>query len=134
MRREVTVLSTFSRVRCVTVGLLLLFVGLAAPALGQDHTLVVLSHTNHTVYELDPATGRVLHEFVAPDQPHEAAITADGGTIFASIPMAAFVEIIDGKTFKEKGRIESDYFKRTPQLRRANLPGVVSQVRRPTSQ
>jgi YVTN family beta-propeller protein len=115
---------TFSRVRAVTAGLLLLFVGLAAPARGQDHTLIVLSHTNHTVYELDPATGKVLHEFVAPDQPHEAAITADGGTIFASIPMAAFVEIIDGKTFKEKGRIESDYFKRTPQPRRAGRNGA----------
>jgi YVTN family beta-propeller protein len=107
----------------VSVGLLLLC-GRATPARGQDHTLIVLSHTNHTVYELDPATGRVLHEFVAPDQPHEAAITADGGTIFASIPMAGFVEIIDGKTFREKGRIESDYFKRTPQPRRAGRNGA----------
>lgn len=115
---------TFTPVRAVTIGLLLLFIGRAAPAHGQDHTLIVLSHTNHTVYELDPATGKVLHEFVAPDQPHEAAITADGGTIFASIPMAGFVEIIDGKTFKEKGRIESDYFKRTPQPRRAGRNGA----------
>lgn len=84
-----------------------------------DHSVVVLSHSNHTVYEIDPATGRTLHEFVAPDQPHEAAITADGGTIFASIPAAAFVEILDGRTFAEKGRIESEYFKRTPQPRRA---------------
>ena len=52
----------------------------------QQHTLVVLSHSNHTVYELDPASGRILHEFTAPDQPHEGAITADGATIFASVP------------------------------------------------
>jgi YVTN family beta-propeller protein len=83
----------------------------------HDHTLVMLSHTNHTVYEVDPANGQILHEFVAPDQPHEAAITADGSTVFASVPMAAFVEILDGKTFKERGRIDSDYFKRTPQVR-----------------
>lgn len=110
---------TFSPARAVTVVLLLLFGGLGRDpsANAQGHTLIVLSHTNHTVYELDPETGRVVHEFVAPDQPHEAAITADGRTIFASIPMAAFVEIIDGQTFKEKGRIESDYFKRTPQPR-----------------
>src|SRR5437763_9941170 len=38
--------------------------------------------------------------------------------------MAAFGEIIDGKTFKEKGRIESDYFKRTPQPRRAGRNGA----------
>ncbi len=117
---------TFSPVRVVTVGLLLMFIGFgrATLARAQDHTLIVLSHTNHTVYELDPATGKVLHEFVAPDQPHEAAITADGGSMFASIPMAGFVEIIDGKTFKEKGRIESDYFKRTPQPRRAGRNGA----------
>ena len=51
-----------------------LIVAAVATASGQDHTLVVLSHSNHTVYELDPATGRILHEFVTPDQPHEAAI------------------------------------------------------------
>src|SRR6266700_7733869 len=112
---------TQSALRVLTIRVLLLCMGLgrAAVAGASDHTLIVLSHTNHTVYELDPATGKVLHEFVAPDQPHEAAITADGGTIFASIPMAAFVEIIDGRTFNEKGRIESEYFKRTPQVRRA---------------
>ena len=78
----------------------------------RTHTLVVLSHSNHTVYEMNPATGAVVHEFVAPDQPHEAAITADGATVFASVPAAGFVEILDGRTFKEKGRIDSDHFRR----------------------
>src|SRR5438445_13862581 len=78
----------------------------------QTHTLIVLSHSNHTVYELDPQSGRVLHEFVAPDQPHEGAVTADGATIFASVPAASIVEILDGRTFKEKARISSDFFKR----------------------
>src|ERR1051326_988192 len=88
------------------------------------HTLIVLSHSNHTVYEVDPATGRAVHEFVAPDQPHEAAISADGSTIFAAIPAAAFVEILDARTFSEKGRIESEYFKRSPQPRRAGRNGA----------
>ena len=81
-------------------------------AQGRAHTLVVLSHSNHTVYDMNPATGAVVHEFVAPDQPHEAAITADGRTVFASVPAAGFVEILDGATFKEKGRIDSDHFRR----------------------
>jgi len=81
-------------------------------AQGRTHTLVVPSHSNHTVYEMNPATGAVVHEFVAPDQPHEAAITADGRTVFASVPAAGFVEILDGATFKEKGRIDSDHFRR----------------------
>jgi YVTN family beta-propeller protein len=96
----------------------------ATAASAQDHTLLVLSHSNHTVYELDPASGRILHEFVTPDQPHEAAITADGATIFASVPAASFVTILDGRTFKEKGRIETEYFKRPPQARRAGRDGA----------
>jgi YVTN family beta-propeller protein len=110
------------------LGLMTITLVATVPAGGQppvhDHSLVVLSHSNHTVYEVDPSNGQILHEFVAPDQPHEAAITADGGIVFASVPMAAFVEILDGKTFKEKGRIESEYFKRTPQVRqgRAGAP------------
>ena len=85
----------------------------------QTHSVIVLSHSNHTVYDLDPATGRVLHQFVAPDQPHEAAITSDGATVFASVPAASIVEILDGGTLAEKGRIESEYFKRTPRARAA---------------
>src|SRR4029078_13355960 len=71
----------------------------AAPVLRaqtRDHTLIVLSHSNHTVYELDAASGTVVHEFVAPDQPHEAAITRDGATVFASVPAASVVDILDG--------------------------------------
>ena len=91
-----------------------LLAGVAAiiVAQGRTHTLVVLSHSNHTVYEMNPATGAVVHEFVAPDQPHEAAITGDGRTVFASVPAGGFVEILDGATFKEKGRIDSDHFRR----------------------
>ncbi len=92
-------------------------------ARAQAHTLIVLSHTNHTVYEVDPTSGVVLHQFVAPDQPHEAVVTADGGTIFASIPMAAFVEILDARSFTEKGRIESEYFRRTPMPGRPGRDG-----------
>src|SRR3989442_14566355 len=104
------------RFRVFALSWLILF-ACSASARSQDHTIIALSHSNHTVYEVDPATGKILHEFVAPDQPHEAAITSDGATIFASIPAGAFVEILDGKTFKEKGRIETEHFKRSPQAR-----------------
>jgi len=91
--------------------------GAQRPAAGTGHTVIVLSHTNHTVYEIDPASGMILHQFVAPDQAHEAAISSDGMTIFASVPAAALVEILDARTFTEKGRIVSDFFKRTPLVR-----------------
>ena len=44
-------------------------------ARAQDHTLIMLSHSNHTVYEIDPATGKALHEFVAADQPPGSGTT-----------------------------------------------------------
>ena len=122
-------MSPASRPRLFPLGLTLVALVLASTALphGQapagDHTLILLSHSNHTMYEVDPATGKVLHEFVAPDQAHEAAISADGKTIFASVPQAALVEIVDATTFKQVGRIETEYFKRSPQKPRPSRNG-----------
>jgi YVTN family beta-propeller protein len=96
-------------------------------AFAQTHTVIVLSHGAHTVYELDPTTGKILHEFAAlyargdtackaarqACEPHEAAISPDGRTIFASVPAGPFVEILDGITFKEKGRVETELFTRS---------------------
>jgi YVTN family beta-propeller protein len=114
---------TTTRIRIAATTLSLLAIACARPVAAQGHTIVALSHTNHTVYEVEPATGRILHEFLAVDQPHEAAITPDGQTVFASLPMAGFVEILDARTFKEQGRIETEYFKRTPLPRRAGRDG-----------
>ena len=88
---------------------------MSVAVVAQNHTIIALSHNDHSVYKLDPATEKVLHQFKAPNQPHEAAISADGKTIYASIPLnASLVEIIDASTFSEKGKIESELFKKTP--------------------
>jgi DNA-binding beta-propeller fold protein YncE len=76
----------------------------------QTHTLIALGHADHSVNELDLTTGRILRTFTAVDEPHEAAISQDGKTIYASIPAAGDVVILDGETFKEKGKIESSFF------------------------
>lgn len=95
--------------------LALLGLGLAvAPIFAQSHTLIVLSHRNHTAYELDPESGRVLHEYIAPDQPHEATVSPDGKRIFVAVPQGPVVEILEGESLKPVGRIESPEFKRTP--------------------
>jgi YVTN family beta-propeller protein len=86
----------------------------AAPLVAQSHTLIVLSHRNHTAYELDPATGKILHEYTAPDQPHEATVSPDGKRIFLAVPQGPTVEILEGESMKPIGRIESPEFKRTP--------------------
>ena len=86
----------------------------AAPLVAQSHTLIVLSHRNHMAYELDPESGKVLHEYEAPDQPHEATVSPDGKRIFLAVPQGPVVEILEGETMKRIGRIESPEFKRTP--------------------
>jgi YVTN family beta-propeller protein len=84
---------------------------LPASAIAQPHTIVALSHSDHTAYEVDPATGKILHQFTAVNEPHEGIASADGKTFYAAIPNGPHVVILDGATFKEIGKIESEYFK-----------------------
>jgi YVTN family beta-propeller protein len=91
-----------------------------APAAGT-HTLLVLSHNDHTAYELDPASGKILRSFKAIDQPHEGAVSADGKIVFVAVPNGPVVSILDGETFNEMSRIETPLFKRTPR-RAPNAP------------
>jgi YVTN family beta-propeller protein len=83
-----------------------------APAIAaaQAHTIVALSHSDHSAYEIDPATGKILHQFVAVDQPHEGIASKDGKTFYAAVPNGPHVVILDATTFKEKGKIDSPFF------------------------
>jgi len=94
-----------------TVLLIACILTLPATAIAQSHTLVALSHADHTAYELDPATGKILHQFTAADEPHEGVASPDGRTFYAAVPNGPHVVILDAVTFKEIGRIESEYFK-----------------------
>jgi YVTN family beta-propeller protein len=77
----------------------------------QQHTVVALSHSDNTVYELDGATGRIVNKFTAENQPHEAIVSPDGKTIFAAIPQAGHVVMLDAATFTLKKKIESPFFR-----------------------
>lgn len=97
--------------------LVLTVIGLVAAAslvTAQSHTLIVLSHRNHTAYELDPESGRILHQYEAPDQPHEATVSPDGKRIFVAVPQGKVVDILEGETLTRVGRVESPEFSRTP--------------------
>src|SRR5919108_2719426 len=81
----------------------------------QSHTIIALGHGDFSVNEVDTSSGTILHVFKAVNQPHEAAISPDGRTIYASVPQAGHVVILDATTFKEKGRIDTPFFHgRTP--------------------
>ncbi len=83
--------------------------------LAQKHTIIALGHNDFSVNEIDPATGKTVQKFTAKNQPHEAAISPDGKTIYASVPQAGHVVIL-GPTLEEKARIETPFFHgRTPQ-------------------
>jgi DNA-binding beta-propeller fold protein YncE len=82
--------------------------------LAQKHTIIALGHNDFSVNEIDPATGRIVQKFTAKNQPHEAAISPDGKTIYASVPQAGHVVIL-GPTLEEKSKIETPFFHgRTP--------------------
>ena len=88
-----------------------LLVLVPAAAAAQPHTIVALSHSDFTAYEVDPASGKILNQFKALNQPHEGVASPDGKTFYAAIPNGPHVVILDAATFKEKGKIESEFFR-----------------------
>jgi YVTN family beta-propeller protein len=94
----------------VAVALLVALSG--AEAWAQQHTVIALSHSDNTAYELSSDGGSILHRFTAENQPHEAIVSPDGRTVFVAIPGAGHVVILDATDFREKGKIESPYFRR----------------------
>jgi YVTN family beta-propeller protein len=98
---------------------------LGALAYGQavkdEYTLMVLSHQNQMLYDIDMSSGTILRELKldSANDPHEAAISPDGNTIFVSIPDSTRVLAVDTRTFRQRAQIESEYFKRPP-LKLAN--------------
>jgi YVTN family beta-propeller protein len=95
-----------------------------AAARAQSHTIVALSHSDNTAYELDPATGKILNQFTAVNQPHEGVASPDGKTFYAAIPNGPHVVILDAATFKEKGRIESPFFRSSRENGSASPHGI----------
>lgn len=75
----------------------------------QEHSVIALSHSDHTVYEVSPTLG-IINQFTAENQPHEGVATADGDMMFIAIPNGPHVVILDTETFTEIDKIESDYF------------------------
>lgn len=89
-----------------------LLAALAPGVHAQQHTIIALSHSDHTVYELAADGGRILHRFTAEDQPHEAIVSPDGATIFAAVPAAGHVVVLNAADFSVRGKIETPYFRR----------------------
>ena len=93
-----------------TLAILTVAALLPVAAAAQPHTIVALSHTDHTIYEIDPASGRLMHTFMATEQPHEGVAAPDGRTYYAAIPNGPHVVVLDAATFTQKALITSPFF------------------------
>src|SRR5262245_22012396 len=104
----------------------LLFVSFSQTVLAQQHTIIALSHNDYTVYELDPASGKIASQFKAEHQPHEGVVTRDGKTVFATIPSAGHVVVLDAtQNLRLIKKIDSEYFKRLPRTKDGSGLGEV---------
>ena len=97
---------------------------LPVTAAAQSHTLVALSHEDHTAYEIDPATGQVVHKFTAQNQPHEGVASPDGRTYYLAVPNGPHVVVLDGQTFAQKAIVESPFFTSTKNKGSASPHGI----------
>src|SRR5688500_11219676 len=77
----------------------------------QQHTVIALSHSDNTIYQLNGDGGGLMNKFTAENQPHEAIVSPDGTTIFAAIPQGPHVVMLDGATLALRKKIESPFFR-----------------------
>lgn len=106
------------------IAALLLALSLPGLAAAQPHTVVALSHTDFTAYEIDPATGKTLKTFKAAEQPHEGIASPDGRTYYVAVPNGPHVVVLDGQTFAQKAVVSSPYFTSSRPNKSASPHGI----------
>jgi YVTN family beta-propeller protein len=90
----------------------------AANASAEEHTVIVLSQGDRTVYDVDQDSGKVLNQVQLAGVPTEAVFSWDERSLFVSVPDQGYISIINVATFKEASRLTKPEFKRA-----ANSPG-----------
>jgi len=71
-----------------------------------DHrTLAVVAIGTNAVVFIDTATNTVRHVTYVGRAPHEAFFTPDGGEVWVTVRGENYVDVLDGHTFGETGRI-----------------------------
>jgi YVTN family beta-propeller protein len=71
-----------------------------------DHrTIAVVSIGSNSVAFIDTATNTVKHVTYVGRAPHEAFWTPDGEEVWVTVRGENYVDVLDGRTFKEKTRI-----------------------------
>ena len=71
-----------------------------------DHrTLAVVAIGTNAVVFIDTATNTVRHVTYVGRAPHEAFFTPDGREVWVTVRGEDYVDVLDGHTFAETGRI-----------------------------
>jgi YVTN family beta-propeller protein len=83
----------------------------ATRASAEDHTVLLLSQSDRTVYDMDPASGKVINQVQLGGAPTGAVFSFDEQSLFVSVPDQGYISIIDLHTFKEVSRLTKPEFK-----------------------
>ncbi len=106
------------RVIYLLCALVVLMLYPVANASAEDHTVIVLSQGDRTVYDVDASSGSVVNKIQLEGAPTEAVFSWDERSLFVSVPDQGYISIINVATFKEASRLTKPEFKRA-----ANSPG-----------
>ena len=85
----------------------------ATSAFAEHHSLIVLSKDDRTVYDVEPATGKVLKSIQFDGVPTDAVFAWNEQSLFVAVPDQGYISIVDVPTFTEKSRLTAPEFKRT---------------------
>jgi DNA-binding beta-propeller fold protein YncE len=99
--------------KCLLCALCALILYPAGSAFAEVHTVIVLSQGDRTVYDMDPASGKIVNQVQLGGAPSDAVYSWDERWLFVSVPDQGYVSVINLLTFKESSRLTKPEFKRT---------------------
>ncbi len=84
----------------------------AVSAYAEHHSVIVLSKDDRSIYDMDPATGKVLNKLQFESAPTDAVFSWDEQSLFVSVPDSGYIAVVNLPTFKEASRLSGPEFKR----------------------
>lgn len=85
----------------------------AVNAYAEDHSVILLSQSDRAVYDIDPASGKALHQVQLGGVPTGAVFSWDEQSLFVAVPDQGYISIVNLRTFTEASRLTKPEFKGT---------------------
>ena len=90
----------------------------AVRVFAEDHSLILLSQSDRTVYDMDPVSGKIINQIQLGGVPTSAVFSWDEQWLFVAVPDQGYISIVDLHTFKETSKLIKPEFKAASSLRR----------------